>query len=76
MDRGPFLRVRRALIRAGVVTRDMPEEEQLERASVLLRMMGTISSALRPVLADEEISDGDLFRRLGDLADAANERSE
>lgn len=77
MDRGPVLRVRRALIEARVATEDMTADELDERASYLLGAISSIDGALRPALSgpSDDLSTGDLFRRLGALADAANPRT-
>jgi hypothetical protein len=75
MDRGPIQRVRRSLIGAGVATRESSEDEIEERASVILRAVKSIDRSMRPALtADgrgDELSTGDLLRRLASIADAA-----
>jgi hypothetical protein len=73
VDRGTVQRVRRSLIRAGVVTPDMSDEEITDRASHILRAMHTFADAIIPALNETFAKHGDLFRRLAEIADAAEE---
>ena len=59
------------MIRLGAATREMTDDELEERASYVLRSIHTVAGALRPALNAPEISDGELLRRLGEIADAA-----
>lgn len=70
MDLRGVQKTRAALIRARVVTPDDPQEEIDERASYLLSAMHTFARAMRPALNAEDLSTGEVFRRLAAVADA------
>lgn len=74
-DRGPILRVQRALIAAGVATEETTADELAERASHLMQAINRIDDALRPAMTPDgrgaDLSTGDLMRRLAAVADAA-----
>lgn len=78
MDRGPFLRVRRWLIRVGVASRETTEDELDERAGYLIEACSTVDRLVRPALTADgvgrDLSQSDVIRRLAEVAATAEER--